>query len=135
MKAKIDLACVIDDDPIFTYTTKKMMDSIQFSENYLFFKNGDEAIEYFKAAVKSKEKIPEVIFLDLNMPVMDGWEFLDQFTSFPVKNEVVIYIVSSSINPFDLEKAKTYEKVSNYIIKPINVSDLKKILNTLTTSS
>ena len=135
MKAKIDLACVIDDDPIFTYTTKKMMDSIQFSKEYLFFKNGDEAIKYFKVAFKNKEKIPEVIFLDLNMPLMDGWEFLDEFTSFPLKHEVVIYIVSSSINPFDIEKAKTHEKVSNYIIKPINISDLKKILNTLTSQS
>ena len=130
---KIDIACIIDDDPIYIYTAKRMMDLVDFCNNYLIFKNGYEAITYLKPIIEQGEDTPEVIFLDLNMPVMDGWQFLEEFTAIPPppKKEIIIYIVSSSIDPQDLEKAKSYENVDNYIVKPIEIDKLQEILNDL----
>ena len=76
---KIKCACVIDDDPICTYWTKKMMDELMFSEDILIFENGQDAIEGLKNIIARGEQLPEVILLDLNMPIMDGWDFLEDF--------------------------------------------------------
>jgi CheY-like chemotaxis protein len=62
------------------------------------------------------------------MPVMDGWQFLDRFTQIPTQKKIAIYIVTSSIDESDLEKAKTYEKVTNYVVKPISIEKLQEIL-------
>ena len=131
---KIDIACIIDDDPIFIYTAKRMMDLVNFCNNYLIFKNGSEAINFLRPIIEQNEKAPEIIFLDLNMPVMDGWQFLDEFITIPTKKEIVIYIVSSSIDPQDYEKAKKYKNVSNYIVKPIEINHLEEILHELVES-
>lgn len=131
---KIDIACIIDDDPIFIYTAKRMMDLVNFCNNYLVFKNGSEAINFLRPIIEQNEKAPEIIFLDLNMPVMDGWQFLDEFITIPTKKEIVIYIVSSSIDPQDYEKAKKYKNVSNYIVKPIEINHLEEILHELVES-
>lgn len=65
------------------------------------------------------------------MPVMDGWEFLDEYAKVKhkIKNKVKIYMVSSSVNLSDLDKAKSYEDVVDYVIKPIKSADLQKISN------
>ena len=74
------------------------------------------------------ETLPEVILLDLSMPVMDGWQFLDEFTKVKIEKKITIYIVSSSIDPMDYERAKSYNDIQNYIIKPVQTEDLKSIL-------
>ena len=65
------------------------------------------------------------------MPVMDGWQFLDEFTQIQVPKKVVVFIVSSSIDPADHNKAQEYSMVSNFIVKPINKSNLEKMVETL----
>jgi CheY-like chemotaxis protein len=62
------------------------------------------------------------------MPVMDGWQFLDEFTKIKTDKRITLYIVSSSIDNEDFKKAETYEVVSNYIVKPITMDALKDIL-------
>ncbi|MDQ7918564.1 response regulator [Mesonia sp. MT50] len=69
-----------------------------------------------------------MILLDLSMPVMDGWQFLDEFTKVKIEKKITIYIVSSSIDPMDYERAKSYNDIQNYIIKPVQTEDLKSIL-------
>ena len=93
----------------------------------MIFKNGLEAINNLKPIIASGENIPEVILLDINMPIMDGWQFLDEFIQIPCKQKIYIYIVSSSIDPADQQKIKEYENISNYIVKPITIEDLTKI--------
>ncbi|MCB4809542.1 response regulator [Tamlana sp. 62-3] len=124
---KIDVACIIDDDPIFIYSVKKLMKLANFCESFMIFNNGQEAINNLTPILESGENMPNVILLDLNMPIMDGWEFLDEFTKIKAHKEVVIYVVSSSIDPQDKNRLKTYEAVSKFIIKPINVELLAKI--------
>lgn len=125
---KIDLACIIDDDPIFIFGIKKMMELVDFCNAFMIYKNGQEALNNLKAIVSSGEQIPDVILLDLNMPIVDGWQFLDEFIKIPSSKEIVIYIVSSSIDPKDILKAKSYNYVKNYVVKPIKTKDLKNIL-------
>ncbi|MFT6828560.1 MAG: CheY-like chemotaxis protein, partial [Roseivirga sp.] len=81
------------------------------------------------------ENLPEIILLDLNMPVMDGWQFLDQFVQIPTKKKTTIYIVTSSIDPEDLNRAKSYEAVTNYLVKPINIDTLTEILKDFSKSA
>lgn len=125
---KIDIAFVVDDDPIFVFGIKRAADIIGFCNSLMVFNNGQEALDTVKSVFRSNEKLPDVILLDLNMPVMDGWEFVEEFIKIPCKKEVLIYIVSSSIDPEDIRRAKSLESVSGYIVKPISLDSLKDIL-------
>lgn len=126
---KIDIACIIDDDPIYIFGARRILELSNFCESFLIFHNGKVALDQLKAIIANDENLPEVILLDLNMPVMDGWEFLDEFTKVPIQKKVFIYIVTSSIDPIDLERAKQYEAIKNYIVKPIKGDKLKDVLN------
>ncbi|AXT57225.1 response regulator [Aquimarina sp. AD1] len=133
MGDKIELACIIDDDSVYVNLVKRIIEAKQLCKNLLVFENGKEALSYFEAILTnvSEENIPEIIFLDLNMPVMDGWEFLEQFIS--IKNNfgkvITLYIVSSSINPLDITKAKNIKGVKDYLIKPVTIEDLESIFS------
>lgn len=133
MGQKIELACIIDDDKIYVNLVKKIIEIKKLSENLLIFKNGLEALEYFKVILcnMTEEKLPDIIFLDLNMPVMDGWEFLGEFIK--IKNnfdkKITLYVVSSSIDPRDLERARSFNLVTDYLIKPIELKKFEKIFD------
>ena len=126
---RIEKACIIDDDPIFIYGTKRLMAEVDFCETVLVFENGQDAIDGFHEITSRGEKLPSVIFLDLNMPIMNGWEFLEDFTRIPNHNreKVIVYIISSSVDPRELERIN-YNVVNNYILKPITKEDLVNIL-------
>lgn len=84
---KIDIACVIDDDPIFVFGIKKIMEVIGFCKSLMVFRDGSEALNNLKAIISAKEKLPDVILLDLNMPILDGWQFLEEFVKIPCKKK------------------------------------------------
>ncbi len=131
MDHKIGLACIIDDDSMYVNLVKRIVEAKNLCKNLMVFKNGKDALNYFEAILTNldKKSIPEIIFLDLNMPIMDGWEFLENFTN--IKNKlgkiITLYIVSSSINPVDIERAKNINSVKDYLIKPVTIEDLEAI--------
>jgi len=129
--SQIGLACIIDDDNMYVNLVKRIVEAKKLCKNLMIFQNGMEALEYFEALLNNLEKkcIPEIIFLDLNMPIMDGWEFLDNFTKIENKlgKTITLYIVSSSINPVDIERAKQSNTVKDYLIKPVTIHDLEAI--------
>ncbi|WP_373057348.1 response regulator [Zunongwangia sp. H14] len=139
MGQKVELACIIDDDKIYVNLVKKIIEIKKLSENLLVYKNGKEALDYFKLILgnMTEDKLPEIIFLDLNMPVMDGWEFLNEFIK--IKNnfnkKITLYVVSSSIDPRDLERAKSINMVTDYLIKPIELKKFEKIFEKRTTAA
>ncbi|HKL37080.1 MAG TPA: response regulator [Salegentibacter sp.] len=133
MGQKVELACIIDDDKIYVNLVKKIIEIKKLSENLLIFKNGMEALDHFKLILENatEDVLPDIIFLDINMPVMDGWEFLNEFIK--IKNnfdkKITLYVVSSSIDPRDLERAKSFNLVTDYLIKPIELKKFEKIFD------
>ncbi len=127
---KINMSCIIDDDPIFVYGTKKVMKEVDFCEDVMVFHNGQDAINGLRELAEENKELPSLIFLDLNMPVMDGWDFLDDFITIPNNNreKVHVYVISSSIDANDFIRARNYEVVNNYILKPIIPDDLIAVL-------
>ncbi|CAI8216521.1 MAG: Regulator of RpoS [SAR116 cluster bacterium] len=127
---KINMSCIIDDDPIFVYGTKKVMKEVDFCSDVIVYNNGQDAINGLRNLVEEKKELPSLIFLDLNMPVMDGWDFLDDFITIPNNNieKVHVYVISSSIDANDFIRARNYEVVNNYILKPITPEDLVAVL-------
>jgi len=125
---KIDLTCIIDDDPIFIFAAKRILKVSNFCDNFTIFNDGMEAINQLRPIMESGDNVPDIILLDINMPIMDGWQFLDEFIKIKPAKQTTLYIVSSSIDPVDLEKAKDYELVTDYIIKPLSKTRLIKML-------
>lgn len=125
-----DSVCIIDDDHIFIYGVKRLIEETSFCENLQVYQNGEDALEELKDSVNRGGSLPSIIFLDLNMPMMTGWEFLDEYLQIekedPTKSNV--YIVSSSVDPKDLLRLKDYSIVRNYILKPVTVDDLQSIV-------
>lgn len=95
------------------------------------FVNGKTAIEEIKKNHESTGKLPEVIFLDLNMPIMDGWQFLDEFLKIPTSEKIRVNIITSSIDLHDKEKWELYQKKTHHVIdyneKPLYKAEVARI--------
>lgn len=125
------MLCLVDDDIIHQFIIKKLIKSItSYHKKLLVFSNGEEAIKYIKSSSEIKNKLPDLILLDINMPIMDGWEFLDEYFIIApkLKKKIKIYILSSSDNPDDIKRAREYERISDYLIKPISELQLAKLI-------
>lgn len=125
----INTICVIDDDMIFQFAVKLNLKQHHLAENILTFENGEEARTYFQANASEPDKLPDVILLDINMPVMDGWDFLEWVKSNKAlfSRKVPIFMVSSSIDWRDIERAKSYDSVMDYISKPLTEGNFFEI--------
>lgn len=120
--------CIIDDDLIFVLITKKILQRHDFCKNLITYKNGRQAFNGLSHKISSGELIPEIILLDLNMPHMNGWEFLNQLSETLYKHNISVFIISSSVDQSDLDKCNLYKCVLNYIIKPLFEEDLYQLI-------
>ncbi|MDG3583714.1 response regulator [Galbibacter pacificus] len=125
----INAICLIDDDPITIFSVKKLIEVTKISNCILTFSNGQEALNYYQNT--SNEVFPELILLDLNMPIIDGWEFIDAFSQLPISKKALIYILTSSINPEDIQKVKIYNNKYpfsvKHLIKPVTKDKLSAL--------
>ena len=120
----LDTILCIDDDAITLMLCKKVIIKSSFSHEIITAQNGEEALQYFKTLkeVQNQSKgLPKLIFLDLKMTVMGGWEFLDYFNApeFAEFKNIKVVVLSSTIDPEDLEKSKQYPMVIDFLSKPI----------------
>lgn len=123
---------IVDDDYVYKLVTRRMIGLCSAGAEVLFAENGREAIMALQAALNDPLKqLPDIILLDIEMPEMNGWEFLKVFTSLPAAAvaDVSIYVVSSSIDDMDLARTKIYPSVKKLITKPFSVGLLRGILN------
>ncbi len=120
---------IVDDDDVYVMLTKRTIKSTNQVEKTSVFENGLDAINFLKENAGNPDLLPEIILLDLTMPIMDGWQFLDEFILLKPKiaHSIKIYIVSSSISPYDRSKALRMAEVSEFIIKPISSEKLLEI--------
>ncbi|MDO9183327.1 response regulator [Flavobacterium lacustre] len=122
---------IVDDDNIYQIIVRKIISKIELFSSFSSYKNGKDAIDALKKAIENNENIPDVILLDINMPIMDGWEFMDEIVSYKskLKQKIAIYIVSSSIAVQDKDKAKTYTEILGFLSKPITMDALYEIVS------
>lgn len=126
--------CLIDDDKIYQFTSRKILESTGLAKNILSFYNGSEAIGFFREKLtQGPHELPDVIFLDINMPVMNGWQFLDEYHKIiaQFKKPIYIYMVSSSVDDCDIQRSREYSGVTDYIVKPINKIKYKELIDRL----
>ena len=128
---KISSVCIIDDDPITVFGIKKMLNILDLAEEIKTYVNGREAIDDISRMVGSREPIPQVIFLDINMPIMDGWQFLEKFLELNVGSRIRINIVTSSIDAYDRQQWERFKGLTEHLIdfknKPIRKKDILEI--------
>jgi CheY-like chemotaxis protein len=124
---------LIEDDATFVFITKKIISKANFTGELKVFGNGQEGINYLTSIANDSELLPEVIFLDLAMPIMDGWGFLEEYMLLlpKLKRNITIYIVSSSVSPHDVERARNISIVSDFIVKPISQELFLEIIKSL----
>lgn len=133
MSAKIDKVLIIDDDEINNFVCEKVIKTSGLVNEVKSLKSGQEGLNYLKEqAHQSQEAVPDVILLDINMPFMDGWEFMDHMRSlFPdtLPSIPIVAILSSSVYEADAEKAFQYPDIKEYITKPLTLEAFQNFLH------
>ena len=126
---------IIDDEEISVYLTKYMLLEEKFSDEIISYHSAEEALPVLLQNIAANE--PQIIFLDLNMPGMDGWELLEKLTPHKEKfnNCCQNYILTSSLDLNDTVKAEEYDIVCGFIHKPIDQTDVQEIMARLKMSS
>ncbi len=132
MLKKFNNILIIDDDQVNNFIVSSTLKKLQISEHIDAVLNGLEGIHYLIDKSKSApEMIPQLIILDINMSVMDGWEFLEEFEKFEeeFKSNINIYMVSSSVYEEDIQRSKTFASVKDFISKPLLEETILQIYN------
>lgn len=126
--------CLIDDDKIYQFTAKKMLEATGMAKHIQSFYDGSEALAFFSGE-NSKEaaNLPDVIFLDINMPVMNGWEFLEEYEKLcnSLPKNMRLYVVSSSVDDADIRRSRQFSSVTDYIVKPITRLRYQELLEAI----
>lgn len=118
-------AIIVDDDEIFNMLSKKMMQRARFHPEPDAFINGALAIDYLRDSYTDDETY--VIFLDINMPIMDGWSFLEEIRTFAKRENTFIFMVTSSTDESDVSRAEQDDFVLEYLTKPVLTEDLNNL--------
>ncbi|TVZ15835.1 two-component system response regulator [Maribacter sp. MAR_2009_72] len=120
---------VIEDDPIFTFLLEKGLKATDITGDITLFTNGLTAINFLKEDYNNDNNY--VVFLDLNMPVMNGWKFMEHFEVLANPSNCMVFVLTSSGNKLDIDNLMASPLVTDFVIKPINDIVFKKIKNAI----
>jgi CheY-like chemotaxis protein len=121
----INTVMLIDDDPVSNKISQLFLRKHRWTAQVVTFEDGQQALH----ALRTAQATPDVILLDVGMPVYDGWDFLEEYEKLPreTTGRCLLYLLSSSINPPDIQKAGNYRTVKAYLTKPLTPEDLEQI--------
>jgi len=132
MKQKLNCVLLIDDDEPTNFLNNMFIEQADCAEHIKIVCGGTEALEYLSESEESEnsEPYPDLIFLDINMPAMDGWEFLDKYKKIKKENngKTVIIMLTTSLNPDDIIKAYEIPEISGFENKPLTTEKVDVIV-------
>jgi CheY-like chemotaxis protein len=133
MKNKINCILLVDDDEPTNFLNQMVLEELDIADQVKVAQNGKEALAYLEKTNTGDENfpLPELIFLDINMPAMNGWEFLEQYSKLAdtQKANVVIVMLTTSLNPDDRIKAEEIEEVTGFETKPLTADKILEVVN------
>ncbi|MCL5245987.1 response regulator [Cellulophaga sp. 20_2_10] len=131
MSIKLKSILLIDDDDATNFLHKMVINKLNCTEEIVIKTNGEEGIDYLKTEVDGKYPQPNLILLDINMPIMNGWEFLQEYKKLQQnqKAETVVVMLTTSLNPDDKERALGLTVINDFKSKPLTTVGLKDILD------
>jgi len=129
MENNVDLVMLVDDNDTDNFISKRIIEITKFAKRVEVKNSGKSALEYLEREKLNAHNLPDIIFLDINMPIVDGFVFLFEFEMFPeeLKNKCKIVILSSSDNKRDIEKIVDNNYVVKFVTKPLTESALTEI--------
>jgi len=119
---------VIDDDDINIFIIRKIVDKTGYNVNMISKGNGQLAIDYLTEVSQSGASFPHLMLVDINMPILNGWEFLETFEKLNLPQKADMYMLSSSVYENDIEKAKSFKTIKGFISKPLTIERLSELL-------
>lgn len=127
---RVNCIMLVDDDLATNFLHKKLISDLGLAEKIVVTKDCKEALDYLTSSENPNYVRPDLIFLDINMPIMDGWEFLDYYEKLPAssKANVLMVMLTTSLNPDDKEKTSKKDVVHTFLSKPLTPEMLKEIM-------
>lgn len=131
MKRKLNCILLIDDHEPTNFLHKLVINEADCTEKVVVMEKGQEALDYLLSKQNGKYPQPDLIFLDINMPAMDGWEFLEHYKGLNIaqQGDVIVVMLTTSFRPDDIERAKGIKEVSCFKNKPLTVEIIQEILD------
>lgn len=132
-ESNIELVMLVDDNDTDNFIHKRVLELTGFCTNILVKNSGKSALEYLEENKNNMDVLPNIIFLDINMPIVDGFVFLFEYENFPesLKQKCKIVILSSSDSKRDIDRIVDNEYVINFITKPLSEEALTKLKRTI----
>jgi CheY-like chemotaxis protein len=123
---------LVDDDSDDNFFHERAIKKVDSTIIVIAKNSGIEALEYLKSKQDKENQYPDLIFLDINMPKMNGWDFLQEYTLLDkeVQSHAIIIMLTTSANPDDVERAKSFSVISDFIIKPLTKEIMENIIET-----
>jgi CheY-like chemotaxis protein len=120
---------ILDDNALDHMILEKMLSKLNTSDDIIHYYRGADLIKTIEE--NEEATFPDILFLDLHMPDMDGWQFLKYLNRLNknMRKNISVYVLSSSVNPVDINKTKRYAFVKDYLFKPISYEKLEKIFS------
>ncbi len=128
MAPKLNSILLVDDDPATNFVHRFVIKKTKLTEKVTVVENGKEALEYLQS--NDDEPKPNIIFLDINMPIMNGWQFLEEYERLNAntQGDIVLIMLTTSLNPDDLSKANTFTTINGYRNKPLTTKMIEEIV-------
>ena len=130
MKKKLNSILLVDDDSDCNFFHQRLINKMGCVEKIYIAKDGQEALEFLTSDEGGQNPSPDIIFLDINMPRMNGWEFIEEYTKLNEheKAKIVLIMLTTSLNPDDVERSKKYKDVKGYRKKYLDKESMEKII-------